>query len=72
MVWGAITWGQKSSLEIIDGSMTSVKYHDLLDEVRIPFGINSLGPGFIFQDDNARPHLGTIVMEYHENRHGIP
>ena len=66
MVWGAISWNNMSSLEIIDGTMTAAKYRDLLDTVSVPFWMQAVGAGFILQDDNARPHRGRIVMDYHD------
>ena len=62
-----ISWNGMSSLEIADGTMTAAKYRDLLDTVTVPFGMQAVGAGFILQDDNARPHRGTIVMDYHNN-----
>lgn len=67
MVWGAISWNHRSALVLVDGSLTGQRYLDeILSEVAIPFGLASVGAGFIFQDDNARPHRAQIVTEFHE------
>lgn len=67
MVWGAISWGHKSELVIVDNTMDSNFYLDsILEPVAIPFGLGSIGQGFIFQDDNARPHRAQIVQDFHE------
>ena len=67
MVWGAISWNHKSALVVMDGTLTARRYHDeILTSVAIPFGLESVGPGFIFQDDNARPHRATIVSNFHD------
>ena len=63
MVWGTIAWGTKFSLEIINGSMTSVIYRDMLDKVAVQVVIDAVGPDFIFQDDDTKPHLSTIFMD---------
>jgi hypothetical protein len=67
MVWGAITLTQKSALIHVDGNLNSERYiHEILDPVAIPFGLQAIGQGFIFQDDNARPHAAHIVQDYHD------
>ena len=67
MVWGAISFGNKSVLHHIDGTLNAQLYiDDILDPIAIPFGRATVGPGFLFQDDNARPHATRIVQEYHE------
>lgn len=69
MVWAAISWHHKSAMVIVDGTMTGRKYRDdVLQEVAIPFGLASIGPGFILQDDNATPHRCALVEEFHESR----
>ena len=43
-------------------------YWNVLEPVSIPFGLDSIGRGFIFfQDDNTRPHAACIISEFHEN-----
>ena len=67
MVWGAISWNHKSALVVIDGNLTGLRYlEEILQNVAIPFGLESVGPGFIYQDDNARPHRARIVTDFHE------
>ena len=34
----------------------------------IAFGIAAVGSGFIFKDDNARPHRTHIVENFHERK----
>jgi hypothetical protein len=31
----------------------------------IPFGLASVGPGIMLQEDNAKPHSVRIIQEYH-------
>ena len=57
-----------SALVHIDGTLNSRDYIDnILNPIAIPFGIASIGQGFLYQDDNARPHAARIVQEYHEH-----
>ena len=56
MVW-VISWDHRWAMVVVDGTLTGQKYRDqILEQVVIPFGPQSAGPGFIFQDDNAPPH----------------
>lgn len=67
MIWGAINWNHRSALLLIEGTLTGERYwHEILEEVAIPFGMESVGPGFVFQDDNARPHRAAVVEDFHE------
>ena len=67
MVWGAASWKHRSALVLIEGAVTGQRYcHEILEEVAIPFGMESVGQGFIFQDDNARPHRAAVVEDFHE------
>lgn len=67
MVWGGISWDDRSPLVFVPGTMTGVRYlNDILAEHAIPFGLRSIGPGFIYQDDNARPHRAAIVNNFHQ------
>ena len=54
------------SSDCVDGNLNSEQYiHDILEPKAIPFGLQAIGQGFIFQDDNARPHAAHIVQDYH-------
>ena len=48
--------------------MYSNFYQDpILELVAIPFGLGSIGQGFIFQDNNARPYRAQIVQDFHKS-----
>ena len=65
---GGISWHHKSSLKVVENTMISPYYRDnILDSVVVPFGLQSVGSCFIFQDDNARPHREKIITYFHEN-----
>ena len=67
MVWAGISWHHKSELVLFDGSMTGDRYlHEIVERVAVPFGLASIGPGFIYQDDNAPAHRAGVVLDYHE------
>ena len=67
MGWGAISFNHKSSLEITYGTITAMKYRDqILEPVAVPFGLQSVGRGFLLQDDNARSHRGRVLTDFHD------
>ena len=44
--------------------MTAVRYRDeVLRPIVLPY-VGAVGEGFIFQDDNARPHRGRVVQQF--------
>ena len=48
--------------------MTDERYRDvIMQPVEVPFGLESVGPGFMYQDDNARPHSSRVVHEFHDH-----
>ena len=68
MVWVGISWNHKSTMVVINQTVNGKFYRDrILEQVAIPFGLASIGPGFLLQDDNAPPHRSRLVREYHES-----
>lgn len=65
MVWGGISLNGRTELVVIrEGSMTARRYIDEVIEPHVvPFAEN-VGPEFILQQDNARPHTARIVQDY--------
>ncbi len=59
MVWGAIRFGWKSQLLIIDGNMTADRYLQTVLSAQV-FPYFNLNPNAIFMHDNARPHVAGI------------
>lgn len=68
MVWAAASWNHLSSVEVIDGTMTGARYAAVLRDVAVPFGLASVGQGFLLQDDNATPHRCAIVQQFHDTQ----
>lgn len=67
MIWGGITMEAKTELHVFRRpSMNSNIYiRDVLEEYVVPFA-PYIGDNFIFMQDNARPHIARVVMEYLE------
>lgn len=69
LVWGGIWFGGRSSLCIVDGTMTGRKY---VNEIVIPHVIPTVQQhSLLFQHDNAPPHRASLVSQCLQ-QHGIP
>ncbi|GFX30460.1 transposable element Tcb2 transposase [Trichonephila clavipes] len=62
MVWGGISIGGRTDLHIIrNGTLTGRRYADeVLRPHVIPYA-GAIGDFFVFQDNNARPHIARLV-----------
>ena len=67
MVWGGICHGHKTPLIFIDGNLTAIRYRDnVLTPIVLPF----VGRyNVTFQQDNARPHVARICMDFLATNH---
>ena len=71
MVWGGISWDGRTDLIVLDrGTLTAQRYRDEILNTHVRLYAGAIGNGFIFMDDNARPHTANVVQEYLE-RQGI-
>lgn len=62
MVWAGICHGHKTPLIFIDGNLNAVRYRDnVLAPVVLPFVERH---NVVFQQDNARPHVARISMDF--------
>ncbi|GFV59355.1 protein GVQW3 [Trichonephila clavipes] len=61
-VWGAISWDTRSSLVLLQGTLTARRYvDDILTPIVLP--MLSSHPGAIYQQDNARPHTARLSQQ---------
>ncbi|GFV39131.1 transposable element Tcb1 transposase, partial [Trichonephila clavipes] len=61
-VWGAISWDTRSSLLVLQGTLTARRYvDDILTPIVLP--MLSSRPGAIYQQDNARPHTARLSQQ---------
>jgi hypothetical protein len=66
MIWGAICYGSKSPLIFIQGSMNARRYvQEVLQPVLVPY-VQDI-PNGLYQQDNARPHIARVSLEYLEH-----
>ena len=67
MVWGCFCNNKLGPLVLIEGTLNSDKYIELLEEHLLPF-LNDLGiENHIFQDDNAPCHASIKTRSWKEN-----
>ncbi|GFX68440.1 HTH_Tnp_Tc3_2 domain-containing protein [Trichonephila clavipes] len=72
-VWGAISWDTRSSLVVLQGTLTARRYgDDILTPIVLP--MLSSRPGAIYQQDNARPHTARLSQQCLQGYdvHGLP
>ena len=69
MVWGGITYQERTELKIIVGNLNATRYRDeILAPVVLPF-LRRHRFNHVFQQDNARCHVAHISMTFLENNH---
>jgi transposase len=62
MVWGCIWYHGRSELCIVDGTVNSNKYMEILRDYLLPSMPSS--SNFLFMHDNARPHVANVVRRW--------
>jgi hypothetical protein len=63
MLWGAICFGSRSRLVIIQGNLTAIRYvQEVLRPVVVPYfrRVNNV----LFQQDNARSHIANVSIDF--------
>ncbi|UYV66712.1 ADARB2 [Cordylochernes scorpioides] len=71
MVWGAISFDNRTPLVVIPGTLTAQRYvDDIQRPVLLPF--LSHHPGLTFQQDNAQPHTARVTMDCLQSCRTLP
>lgn len=69
MVWGCMSWRGLGKLAIVEGSMNTDKYLQIMDSHLIPQAAAWFPSGdWIYQQDGARCHTSFRAMQYFEER----
>ncbi|GFS90176.1 DDE_3 domain-containing protein [Trichonephila clavipes] len=62
VTWGAISWDTRSSLVVLQGTLTARRYvDDILTPIVLP--MLSSRKGAIYQQDNARTHTARLSQQ---------
>jgi len=64
MLWGAISYYGRSYLVSVKGNMDSVVYCSVLEDELLPFGAETLGENWTFQQDGASCHRSKYTKEW--------
>ena len=64
MVWGSVCGNGVGKLIKIDGIMDKNVYHNILVRHAIPSGLEVIGHGFIYQQDNDPKHTSKLCTNY--------
>ena len=56
MVWGAIHYGGRSELVVVDGTLNQHRYIQVLRNQILPWATGVFGRNFVYVQDNAPPH----------------
>ncbi|GFT51301.1 transposable element Tcb2 transposase [Trichonephila clavipes] len=71
MVWGAIAYDSRSTLIVMRGTLTGLRYVDDILRPHVGPFLNGL-PGTIFQQDNARPHTARFAQDFLRHFQTLP
>lgn len=64
LVWGSFSGKRVGDLVKIEGILNKEGYLKILQENAVPNGIDLVGPGFIFQQDNDPKHSSKLCRGY--------
>ncbi|GFW44682.1 transposable element Tcb2 transposase [Trichonephila clavipes] len=71
MVWGAIAYDSRSTLNVMRGTLTGQRYVDDILRSHVGPFLNDL-PEAIFQQDNARPHTARVTQDFLRHFQTLP
>ncbi|GBL84257.1 Transposable element Tcb2 transposase [Araneus ventricosus] len=69
MVWECVSRLGMDSMRRIQGITDKFQYEDILENIMLPYARNSLGRGFIFQQDNDPKHRSKHIQNWFSHRH---
>ncbi|GBM69564.1 Transposable element Tc1 transposase [Araneus ventricosus] len=69
LVWGCVSRLGMGPLSRIQGIMDRFQYEGILENTMRPYARNSVGRGFIFQQDNESKHPSKHIRNWFSRRH---
>lgn len=68
MVWGGICIHGRTDLIVLDrGNVNALRYRDQILDPVVRLFAGAIGEDFVLVQDNARPHIARVVMDYLED-----
>ena len=64
MVWAGVSANHRTTLPFIDGNLTAVRYRDEIMQPAVFPILHDIGPAAVFQQDNARPHVARVCLQF--------
>ena len=64
MAWGCFSAICKPNLAVFEGTPDTVGYCTILEKVLLPFAEDKFPDGWIFQQDNAQPHISHHIKTF--------
>ena len=68
MVWGGISYTGRTNLVVINDTLTGFCYRDEIIVPHVQPYLVAHGPGMIYQQDNARPHMAHLVLNHFDQQ----
>ena len=69
MVWGGLSLPSRTALHRIVGYLNAARYvNEVLRPIAVP-AVQALGPGAVYQDDNAHAHRARVATDVLQNKH---
>lgn len=67
MVWAGISANSRTDLVFIQGNLNAHKYRAEVLEPVVQPALQNMGPGAVFQQDNARPHIAQHCRQFFDD-----
>ena len=68
MVWGGMSLRSRTVLHRINGNLNGARYvNEVLRPIAVP-AVQALGPGAVYQDDNAPAHRARVATDFLTNQ----
>lgn len=68
MVWGGVCLNGRTDLIVLDrGNLNAVRYRDEILDPVVRLFAGAIGEDFILVQDNARPHIARVAMDFLED-----
>ncbi len=63
-IWGAIHYGGKSGLKVLEGNVSGALYKQPMADVVLPYVRGAFDENFVWQHDNALDQKSRLMIDY--------